>query len=168
MNRLRNIAVASAAVMALTASGMVTPAADAQGVAEKQFNHPINKDTADVVLGGYDLVAYFDDKSATKGSGEHAVKYGGNIYYFANEEHQEMFITNPAKYLPRFGGFCPVNLRQGTAEKGNPKHFIVHEGRLYICASASAHETFEGDPEAIIDKAEQNVVNFPDYLERGR
>lgn len=79
-----------------------------------------------------------------------------------------MFIKNPAKYLPRFGGFCPVNLRQGTAEKGDPKEFVVHDGRLYICASASAHKTFTDDPEAIIDKAESNVENLPEYLQRGR
>ena len=160
-------ALALTVVLALGSGLVASPKAEAAGM-ERTFNHPVNKNAADVVIDGYDLVAYFDDKSATKGSREHAVRYGGNIYYFANDDHQQMFIQNPAKYLPRFGGFCPVNLRQGKAEKGNAKQFVVHEGRLYICASASAHETFKDNPEAVIDKAEKNVKNFPDYLERGR
>jgi YHS domain-containing protein len=135
---------------------------------ERTFEYPVSRTQENVGIGGYDLVAYFEDKSATKGQAQYAVKYGDTIYYFSSEENRQMFIQNPAKYLPRFGGFCPVNLRQGQAEKGAPQHFLVHEGRLYICASASAAKTFEEDPQAIIHQAERKVKNFPDYLERGR
>ena len=157
----------SIAVLAVVPA--VTSMANAQGVTEKVFQYPISKTKESVALDGYDLVAYFKDKSATKGSEEHAVRYGDTVYYFASEAHQNAFIANPAKYLPRFGGFCPVNLRQGTAEKGDPKKFVVHNGRLYICSSAAAAETFAGEPEKVIQEAEAKAAEtFKHYRERGR
>lgn len=87
MTWTKSTALALAAFLALGSGCGAISQSHAQNVGEKTFNYPTNKDTADVVLGGYDLVAYFDDKSATKGSPEHAVRYGGNIYYFANEDH---------------------------------------------------------------------------------
>lgn len=145
------------AIATLAVSPVVGGAALAQGVTDKVVHYPVNKTEENVALGGYDLVAYFKDKAAKKGSAEYAVRYGGTIYHFANKAHQDAFLANPTKYLPRFGGFCPVHLRQGNAEKGNPKEFVVHNGQLYICSSEAARASVEGNAEKIIQEAEANA-----------
>jgi YHS domain-containing protein len=164
------MAVASAAVMALAVGGTGATDSHAQGIGEKAAHYPFNTTEAGASVGinGYDLVAYFDDKSATQGEPEHAVKYGDVIWYFANEEHQQMFLEHPNKYLPRFGGFCPVRMSEGKGEKGNPKNFVVRDGQLYFCTGAQAQRKFEGDPEAFVDKAEANAPKVFEKMQRGR
>lgn len=62
-----------------------------------------------VVMGGYDVVAYFSlDESAdgVKGIAEHEVKHGGYTWWFASAANADAFTRSPDKYLPAYGGFC--------------------------------------------------------------
>lgn len=164
---LRTILAATATVFALAGGVVTPPAANAQEKAS--FLYPINRTDERVAIDGYDLVAYFKEKKAMKGDPQHAVKYGDTIYYFANEAHQNAFLKHPTKYMPRFGGFCPVRMSEGKAVQGDPTEFVVRDGNLYLCADDAAHETFSGDPKAIVHQAEQNAPSaIKDYSRRGR
>src|SRR6187397_1484607 len=59
-----------------------------------------------VAIMGYDTVAYFTDGKAVKGSEEFSYEWLGTPWHFASKKHQEMFMSEPAKYAPQYGGYC--------------------------------------------------------------
>jgi YHS domain-containing protein len=92
---------------------------------------PVDKDK--IANGGYDLVAYFTDNAAVKGSKEFVHELNGAKYQFASRAHRDLFKSNPEKYLPVCDGYCAW----GVAEKGikvpvNPETFKVIDGKLHL------------------------------------
>src|SRR5262249_11101959 len=59
-----------------------------------------------VAIMGYDPVAYFTDGHAVKGSEKFSYDWLGTPWHFANEQHREMFKSDPTKYAPQYGGYC--------------------------------------------------------------
>lgn len=70
------------------------------------------------VLDGYDMVAYFDEQRAVKGSSQHAhvlTTYdyssgkeeviGDYRFHFKSEENKNKFAADPWQYAPKYGGF---------------------------------------------------------------
>jgi len=58
-----------------------------------------------------------------------------------------MFAENPRRYAPALGGDCIVTFAEaGKRTKGNPKHGILHNQRLYFFVSADAQRRFEAHP----------------------
>jgi len=93
--------------------------------------NPVDKNK--IANGGFDLVAYFEDQKAEKGSKEYVEVYNGVKYLFASGEHQQFFRNEPQKYLPQCDGYCAW----GVAEKGakvpvNPETFKIIDGKLYL------------------------------------
>ena len=96
-----------------------------------QVVEPVDKDK--VANGGYDLVAYFTDNAAVKGSKEFTHELNGVKYQFASADHKTLFQINPDKYLPVCDGYCAW----GVAEKGkkvpvNPETFKIVNGKLHL------------------------------------
>ena len=59
-----------------------------------------------VAIMGYDTVAYFTEGRAMKGSEEFSYEWLGTPWHFANAKHRELFIGDPTKYAPQYGGYC--------------------------------------------------------------
>lgn len=102
---------------------------------------PVSKDK--IANGGYDLVAYFTDNKAVKGSKEFTQEINGVKYQFASAEHKSLFMKSPEKYLPVCDGYCSW----GVAEKGikvpvNPETFKVIDNKLYLFFNGD----FKGSP----------------------
>jgi YHS domain-containing protein len=96
-----------------------------------QVVEPVDKNN--VANGGYDLVSYFTDNAAVKGSKEFTHEIDGVKYQFASVAHKNLFQSNPEKYLPVCNGYCAW----GVAEKGkkvpvNPETFKIIDGKLYL------------------------------------
>jgi len=96
-----------------------------------QVVEPVDKNK--IANGGYDLVAYFTDNAAVKGTNEYTADYHGVKYQFASADHKQMFLQAPDKYLPVCDGYCAW----GVAEKGkkvpvNPMTYKIIDGKLYL------------------------------------
>ena len=86
-----------------------------------------------VALAGYDVVNYFTNKKAKVGSSAHAVNHDGATYYFASEEHKNMFTSNPDKFLPAYGGYCAFAMGMKNATvPSNPDTYKIVDGKLYV------------------------------------
>ena len=86
-----------------------------------------------VALRGYDVVNYFTDNVAKEGSSAHAVQHDGITYYFASEEHKNMFTANPDKFLPAYGGYCAFAMGMKNATvPSNPDTYKIVDGKLYV------------------------------------
>ena len=82
---------------------------------------------------GYDVVSYFVDNTAVKGTKTISTKYMGANYWFSTIENKKLFLKSPEKYLPQFGGYCAyaVGAKNTTADI-NPTQFSVIGGKLYL------------------------------------
>jgi YHS domain-containing protein len=66
---------------------------------------PVSVDRNGIALGGYDPVAYFTMGRAVKGSQVYQYEWMGARWLFSKEEHRELFMNDPKKYAPQYGGY---------------------------------------------------------------
>lgn len=98
-----------------------------------------NIDEDSLAVKGYDLTEYFIKNKASKGSSKYQFTYNGIKYYFMNEKNKSIFIENPEKYLPQFGGYCADKMGAvfiGGSKPGkhdvNPEYFMIIDNKLYL------------------------------------
>lgn len=83
-------------------------------------------------LAGYDPVAYFTEGEAVKGLPENVTTYQGVSWRFANKEHMELFLQQPERYMPAYGGFCAYAMSEGYTAYSDPSVWRVIDGRLFL------------------------------------
>jgi YHS domain-containing protein len=66
---------------------------------------PINTDKNGVAIKGFDTVAYFTAGRPVKGKSTFSYKWKNATWLFSSKENQVMFMKNPQKYAPRYGGY---------------------------------------------------------------
>ena len=66
----------------------------------------VNKDSAGVTLKGYDPVSYFTENKPVKGRSEFQYEWMGAWWFFSTAGNRDLFISDPSKYAPQYGGFC--------------------------------------------------------------
>ena len=123
---------------------------------------PINVDAGGLALSGYDPVAYFEDGKPTRGVESLSASYGGARYLFASESHRKLFLENPRKYVPEYGGFCAVGTSFGEKVDVDPETGKVVNGKLYLNNGAKALEIFNHDTLKTISRANQNWPSVKD------
>jgi YHS domain-containing protein len=117
---------------------------------------PINVDAQGLALRGYDPVAYFEGGKPTLGAEKISASYGGARYLFASESHRKLFLRNPKRYLPEYGGYCAVGTSFGEKVDVDPETGRVVNGRLYLNNGPKAQEIFDHDTRNTIWRADQN------------
>ena len=105
---------------------------------------------------GYDPVAYFTENKPVKGSKEISLEYKGAKWLFSSEENRNLFVANPEKYEPQFGGYCAYAVSQNTTASIKPNYFTIHEGKLYLNFSKSVNKRWLKDRDGYIEEAEKN------------
>jgi YHS domain-containing protein len=126
--------------------------ANAQKAHEKYFN---NVDANGVILDGYDAVAFFTDNKPVKGDAQFQYKYEDAIYYFASQEHLDLFKSNPGKYKPQFGGWCAYAVSLGRIAPIDVNTFSIVDGRLFIQHNQRAVNGWNKDVPGSIVKADK-------------
>lgn len=115
----------------------------------------VNKNSSDVAVKGYDVVAFHTVGEATKGSKKITHRHGDAVYRFSSEENKALFAANPEKYEPAYGGYCAW----GVAEKGklfsvSIKTWQIVDGRLYLNYDKGVQKKFNEDVSGFISKAD--------------
>jgi YHS domain-containing protein len=85
-----------------------------------------------LMLKGHDPVAYFTDGKHVLGKPDIKAEHNGVTYRFASAEHRDLFVGNPLKYAPQYGGFCSNGAVYGIPWGGDPDTFKIVDGRLFI------------------------------------
>ncbi len=111
-----------------------------------------------VAIMGYDTVAYFTDGKAVKGSEEYSYEWLGTPWHFASKKHQEMFMSEPAKYAPQYGGYCAgeVAVSGSVTVNVDPEAFKIIDGKLYLIYDAGNAAAFADNALDQIPKADAN------------
>jgi YHS domain-containing protein len=119
-----------------------------------------------VAIMGYDTVAYFTDGKAVKGSEKISYNWLGTPWHFANKKHQEMFMKDPVKYAPQYGGYCAGEVAGGSVTINiDPEVFKIIDGKLYLIYDAGSADDFAAHSDDYIPKADAQWPNVVANLE---
>jgi YHS domain-containing protein len=105
---------------------------------------------------GYDVVAFFTEGKPRAGSDAYALAYGGGTYRFASQAHFDAFEADPGKYEPAYGGFCAYGVTLGKKFDGDPRHWKIVDGRLYLNLNGDIQVEWSKDVPGNIKKADSN------------
>lgn len=123
------------------------PAAQAKGPG-------ISTNRAGLAIQGYDTSAYWLKGTPQLGLQSHAVTWQGTPWHFATQTDADAFAANPARYAPKFGGFCTRAMSLKKVVDGDPEVWRIFEERLYLFARPVGGTYFDKGPAAMIAKAQ--------------
>lgn len=120
-----------------------------------------------VAIMGYDPVAYFTEGRPMKGSEEFSYDWLGTPWQFASSKHRELFVDDPTKYAPQYGGYCVGEVAfNGATVDINPEAWAIIDGKLYLSYGKEFMEKFEAHPNDFLVKAEANWPAVKTQLEQ--
>jgi hypothetical protein len=109
-----------------------------------------------VAVGGYDPVAYFREGKPVRGSAAITARHAGVEWRFASAENRTAFLADPAAFSPQYGGHCAWAAAEGYLAKGDPRHWRVVDGKLYLNYDAAIKNRWEQDIPGFIRKGDAN------------
>lgn len=111
-----------------------------------------------VGLKGFDPVAVFPEGGGQPlmGLNEFRVDHAGAAYLFANGKNMKMFMANPEKYEPTYGGWCAWAMGFGEKVDVQPDLFTIRGNRAHYFAHPRAKRNFDAVAEEHEIKADQH------------
>ena len=110
-------------------------------------------DTNSVILAGHDAVAYFTENAAVEGNPSISAIHNDAIYRFSSEKNRDLFLANPEKYAPQYGGFCAYGASLGKKFEIDGKAFEVVDGKLYVNKNLNVYKVWVENKDENISKA---------------
>jgi len=108
---------------------------------------------------GYDTVAYFTEGKAVKGNKDFSTEYLQAKWLFSSQENLDLFVANPEKYAPQYGGYCAYAVSQNTTASIKPELFTIHDGKLYLNYNKKINDDWLANKEQYINEADKNWPN---------
>lgn len=97
---------------------------------------------SNLALKGHDPVGYFTLGNHVPGNASIKAEYDGATYRFTSAENKALFVAQPAKYAPQYGGFCANGIAYGIPWGGDPDTWKIVDGKLYIFGGSSSMKYF--------------------------
>ena len=119
-------------------------------------NYLVHVDEHDVILEGHDVVAFFTEGRAVKGSPKYKSAYRSAIYHFTSQSNKQRFDADPERYKPQFGGHCSMAMSMGKLEPADVRTWSIVDGRLVVNRNAKAKAMWSMNPEGNLQKADGN------------
>jgi YHS domain-containing protein len=138
------------------------------GGAELSASDFINKDSTGVALKGYDPVCYFTENKPVKGRSEFKYEWMGAQWVFSTEANRDLFMKDPAKYAPQYGGFCAYAVSRGHTADISPSTWKIVDGKLYLNKNWLAGKLWQGDIPGNITKADKNWPEIVNKQSQGK
>ncbi|NNC99250.1 MAG: YHS domain-containing protein [Gammaproteobacteria bacterium] len=105
---------------------------------------------------GYDTVAYFREGKPVKGEEQFSTKYNQATWLFASQENLDLFLGEPEKYAPQYGGYCAYAVARNTTASIEPELFTIVDGKLYLNYSKKINTKWLADKARFIGEADKN------------
>ncbi len=109
-------------------------------------------------LKGFDPVAVFPEGGgkALEGKNEYRLDYMGVSYFFASAANLDLFVANPDKYEPTYGGWCAYAMASGSQVDIQPEIFTINGNRAHYFVSTRAKRSFDRDVLDYETRADRN------------
>ena len=85
-----------------------------------------------IAIRGYDTVAYFTEGKPVKGTDDFTTEWKGATWKFSSEENKDLFVADPDKYAPQYGGYCAYGVAVDNLVKIEPELWTIKDGKLYL------------------------------------
>ena len=157
-----------------------------RGEANLGFSQPLFPITdRNPVLLGFDVVQYHfitsfaDGGVAVRGESDYAFNFEGYQFWFSSEANRNLFISDPWKYAPAFGGFCSWGMAKEFPRRwpwqpdflGPPASpwngWLVIDGVLMFNIWASFSDKFVRNEEENVRVAKERWISFFGDLHSG-
>ena len=125
---------------------------------------PINVNTNNVAIDGYDTVAYHLRESAIRGNKLYAAEWNGVKWWFSSDKNRQMFLSEPERYVPQYTGHCANGLSDDHKVPGDPQNFRLIDGKLYLFYSKWGQLQWAIDQQQQIELADKNWTRFQKQL----
>jgi len=107
-----------------------------------------------VALGSYDAVSYFAPApDPIQGKKDLSFEYQGSRFYFITPTHLQQFQSDPAKYVPQYGGYDAFGVSQGRKVGAHPRVFALVDGKLYMFSDLESRKNWKKDTTGNIARA---------------
>lgn len=123
---------------------------------------PVNTNWRGLAIKGYDPVAYFTDSRPVEGDSDFEFEWMDATWRFASAQHRNLFVADPEKYAPQYGGYCAWAVSQGRTVGIDPEAWRIVDGKLYLNYSLKVQRTWEEDVPGNIDRADANWPKLRD------
>ena len=80
----------------------------------------------------------------------------GILYVDDEQDNLDTFKSDPSKFAPQYGGYCAWAVAQGYTAKGDPKHWSIRDGKLYLNYDEEIKNRWLANPDDFISKADKN------------
>jgi len=118
---------------------------------------------SDSAILGYDPVAYFTVGKPVKGLDNLVVDWMGAKWKFASQANLALFMADPEKYAPQYGGYCAYGVSQDNLVSVDPDKFKIIDGKLYLNYDADVQVMWLKEPAGFIRQAD---AKFQALLQR--
>jgi YHS domain-containing protein len=112
-------------------------------------------------LEGYDPVAYFNASAAERGKAEFSYQWQGAQWRFTSAANRAAFIAEPSRYAPQYGNYCAYAVSRGTTARGDPNHWAIVDGKLYVNNNRFAQQLWNENRPGIISAGDLNWPLLP-------
>jgi YHS domain-containing protein len=107
-------------------------------------------------VAGFDPVAYFTEGKPVAGKSDITHTWKGVVWRFSSENNRDLFKAKPETYAPQYGGYCAWAVAQGYTAKGDPNHWKIVSGKLYLNYDGNVQRNWEKDVPGHITNANKN------------
>jgi hypothetical protein len=118
--------------------------------------------TANQAINGYDPVAYFTEGKAAMGNEKFTYSWHDANWNFKSKENLDLFMKNPERYAPQYGGYCAYGLSEGHKAPTDPNAWTIVEGKLYLNYNMKVRETWRTSEKERIARADKNWPGLKD------
>mmetsp|Transcript_14260 Transcript_14260/g.17530 ORF Transcript_14260/g.17530 Transcript_14260/m.17530 type:complete len:229 (-) Transcript_14260:59-745(-) len=116
------------------------------------------------VVGGIDFVQYSLNGvpkpaiGAKDGNGNfiYTTTYLAGQFAFVSQENLDIFLTDPARYAPRYGGYCAWAMSRDYYFSSDPGAWTIYLNELYMNASPGVRNTWDNDIPGNIQRGDNN------------
>ena len=113
-----------------------------------------------IAIRGYDTVAYFTQSKAVEGSDNFSTQWSEATWKFSSQEHLDLFLADPEKYAPQYGGYCAYGVAQMNLVKIEPDQWTIIDDKLYLNYDAKLNSKWKKDTSGYIETANKLFDNL--------
>ena len=111
---------------------------------------------------GYDTVAYWTENKAVKGNKKITTEWRGAEWHFSSEQNRDLFVANPEKYAPQYGGYCAYAMSDGRLVGVDEDAFTIVDDKLYLNYSKSVMKEWRSNQAQFISEADAQYPTLVD------
>ncbi|MFT4730785.1 MAG: YHS domain-containing protein [Granulosicoccus sp.] len=108
-----------------------------------------------IAIRGYDTVAYFTQSKPVEGDNVFTTQWSGATWKFSSQEHLDLFVRNPEKYAPQYGGYCAYGVAQMNLVKIEPEQWTIIDEKLYLNFNSKLNKAWKKETSGYIKTANE-------------